>query len=144
MEAIFVIINSYCVKSNGTGQWSIGQNRARAQLVGNEGRFAFSFASSSNLRCFCFSSMYLSRAFRSDFCMINEMIQSSTTIPKAIKMYLTILPPVSLLIILIILLRKTMSMTRQRLSVQKLTDYSPCQDLRQVRSVRLWQSFLSS
>lgn len=75
------------------------QDRTWVQLVGNDGRFNFSFASSSNLRCFCFSSMYLSRARRSNFCMMIDMIQSSTTTPKAIMIYFMILPPICLIII---------------------------------------------
>jgi len=75
------------------------QDHTCVQLVGNDGRFAFSFASSSNLRCFCFSSMYRSRVRLSDFCMTIDMIQSSTTTPKAIMIYFTILPPICLIII---------------------------------------------
>jgi len=87
----------YEVKCDGTMVFTY-QDHVRVQLVGNDGRFALSFASSSNLRCFCFSSIYFSRALLSDLCMIIDMIQRNTTIPNAIKIYFTILPPISSLL----------------------------------------------
>ena len=42
--------------------------------------------------------------------MISDMIQSSTTKPKAIKIYFTILPPIFLIIILVCMV---MSMTNE-------------------------------
>lgn len=69
------------------------------QGLKNEGRFALSFASSSRLRCACFIFIYSSRDFFSDFCITNETIQSTTTTPRAIKIYITTLPPVFHIII---------------------------------------------